>query len=64
MLYTELQLSRRSQLVFPQAERIQKVKKSMGAIRQTLGERKREKLAAFALQGVEQEEEEKGDIVE
>jgi hypothetical protein len=60
MLFTELQLSRRSQLKFPQAERIQKVKKSMGAIRHVLGERKREKLAQFALRGVEQEEAEKG----
>jgi hypothetical protein len=60
MLLTELQLSRRNQLNFPQAERIKKVKKSMGAIRHVLGDRKREKLAQFALKGVEQEEAEKG----
>ena len=45
MLLTEQQLSRRKGLIFPQPERIQKVKKSMGAIKQVLGERKREKIA-------------------
>jgi large subunit ribosomal protein L47 len=46
MLLTEQQLSRRRQLTFPQPERFYKVQKSMGAIRQVLGERKREKVAA------------------
>ena len=46
MLLTEQQLSRRRQLIFPQPERLYKVQKSMGAIRQVLGERKRVKVAA------------------
>lgn len=46
MLLTEQQLSRRRQLTFPQPERMRKVQKGMGAIRQVLGERKREKVAA------------------
>ena len=46
MLLTEQQLSRRRQLIFPQPERFKKVQKSMGAIRQVLGERKRVKVAA------------------
>lgn len=46
MLLTEQQISRRRGLVFPQPERMTKVQKSMGAIRQVLGERKREKIAA------------------
>lgn len=46
MLLTEQQLSRRRQLIFPQPERFQKVQKSMGAIRQVLGERKRKAVAA------------------
>ena len=44
MLLTEQQLSRRRQIVFPQPERFKKVRKSMGAIRQVLGERKRERI--------------------
>lgn len=44
MLLTEQQLSRRRQIIFPQPERLRKVRKSMGAIRQVLGERKRERL--------------------
>lgn len=48
MLLTELQLSRRRQLIFPQPERMRKVQKSMGAIRQVLGERKRVKVAQHA----------------
>ena len=44
MLLTEQQLSRRKQIIFPQPERLQKVGKSMGAIRQVLGERKRERI--------------------
>jgi large subunit ribosomal protein L47 len=46
MLLTEQQLSRRRQLTFPQPRRFYKVQKSMGAIKQVLGERKREKVAA------------------
>jgi large subunit ribosomal protein L47 len=45
MLLTEQQLSRRRQVTFPQPERLYKVQKSMGAIKQVLGERKREKVA-------------------
>ena len=44
MLLTEQQLSRRRQLAFPQPDRFRKVSKSMGAIRQVLGERKRERI--------------------
>lgn len=54
MLLTEQQLSRRRSIMFPQPERMQKVKKSMGAIRQVLGERKREKIAAFQLERKQQ----------
>jgi large subunit ribosomal protein L47 len=45
MLLTEQQLSRRRQLVFPQPQRFRKVQKSMGAIKQVLGERKIQKIA-------------------
>ena len=48
MLLTERQLSRRRGLIFPQPERMQKVKKSMGAIKHVLGERKRAHLARIA----------------
>ena len=44
MLLTEQQLSRRKGLNFPQSDRILKVRKSMGAIKHVLGERKREHL--------------------
>ena len=44
MLLTEQQLSRRKQIIFPQPERLKKVRKSMGAIRHVLGERKRERI--------------------
>jgi Mitochondrial 39-S ribosomal protein L47 (MRP-L47) len=57
MLLTELQLSRRRGLIFPQPERMKKVQKSMGAIRQVLGERKRDKIAAFREQQPQQEKE-------
>lgn len=49
MLLTEANLSRRRDLLFPQPERRRKVRKSMGAIRAVLGERKRDKLAQVAL---------------
>jgi hypothetical protein len=49
MLLTEQQLSRRKGIIFPQPERAKKVRKSMGAIKQVLGERKREKLSGLAL---------------
>jgi large subunit ribosomal protein L47 len=45
MLLTEQQLSRRRQLTFPQPDRFRKIQKSMGAIKQVLGERKRVKVA-------------------
>lgn len=62
MLLTELKLSSRSQLIMPQPERLQKVKKSMGAIRHVLGERKQEKLAVVALRRAQMEEDEKGSV--
>lgn len=45
MLLTEQQISRRKSIAFPQPERFMKVRKSMGAIKQVLGERKRAHLA-------------------
>ena len=48
MLLTEQQLSKRRQLIFPQPDRLRKVRKSMGAIKQVLGERKREAIAEHA----------------
>ncbi len=56
MLLTEQQLSRRRGIIFPQPDRIQKVKKSLGAIRQVMGERKREKLSRMALQQMEEDD--------
>lgn len=53
MLKTEAYLARVNQINFPQPERLRKVRKSMGAIRQVLGERKREKIAAAALKQME-----------
>ena len=47
MLLTERQLSRRRQVRFPQPERFKKVQKSMQAIKQVLGERKRSAIAAY-----------------
>jgi Mitochondrial 39-S ribosomal protein L47 (MRP-L47) len=44
MLLTEQQLSRRKGIPFPQPQRLVKVRKGMGAIKQVLGERKREHL--------------------
>mmetsp|Transcript_8376 Transcript_8376/g.18071 ORF Transcript_8376/g.18071 Transcript_8376/m.18071 type:complete len:220 (+) Transcript_8376:141-800(+) len=55
MLLTEQQLSRRRQLIFPQPDRFKKVQKSMGAIRQVLGERKRETVAAHLVRHEEKE---------
>ena len=46
MLLTETNLARRRSLLFPQPERQYKVKKSMGAIKHVLGERKRAAIAA------------------
>ena len=54
MLFTEQQLSRRKQIIFPQPERLKKVGKSMGAIRQVLGERKRERIKQQLLEKDEQ----------
>ena len=50
MLMTEQQLSHRKGIRFPQPDRVRKVQKSMGAVRQVLGERKREKIKLFLLQ--------------
>jgi large subunit ribosomal protein L47 len=47
MLLTERQICRSNRLEFPQPERFRKVQKSMGAIKQVMGERKREKIAQF-----------------
>eukprot|EP00980_Cylindrotheca_fusiformis_P000306 scaffold73_cov118-Cylindrotheca_fusiformis.AAC.2 len=55
MLLTEQQLSRTRQIIFPQPERFEKVKKSMGAIKQVLGERKRVKIAEFQQSKMEEE---------
>lgn len=55
VLLTEQQLSRRRQLIFPQPERFKKVQKSMGAIRQVLGERKRVTVAAHLARQKESE---------
>ena len=57
MLLTEQQLSRRRGIHFPQPERLQKVRKSMGAIRHVLGERKREKIESFAAMQREHQDE-------
>ena len=57
MLLTEQQLSRRKQINFPQPMRILKVRKSMGAIKHVLGERKRDHLSAIALRQMESAEE-------
>ena len=54
MLLTERQLSRRRQLYFPQPQRLVKVRKSMGAIKQVLGERKRKKIAEHNASKLEQ----------
>lgn len=59
MLLTELQLGRRRNLMFPQPERMHKVRKSMGAIKHVLGERKRAKIAeARDRQRTQQQQEE------
>jgi large subunit ribosomal protein L47 len=54
MLLTEQQLSRRRQVMFPQPDRMKKVKTSMQQIKQVLGERKRVKIAAFQQQRAEE----------
>jgi large subunit ribosomal protein L47 len=53
MLLTEQQLSRRKGIMFPQPGRMRKVRKSMGAIKHVLGERKREMLARLAREKLE-----------
>lgn len=45
MLLTESELCRRHSEYFPQPERRLKVRKSMGAIKQVLGERKRQRIS-------------------
>ena len=56
MLLTEANLSRRRGILFPQHARRQKVKKSMGAIKHVLAERKRDRQAQMALANAEQQE--------
>jgi hypothetical protein len=58
MLLTELQLSRRRKLVFPQPDRMAKVRKSLGAVRHVLGERKRDKLSQLAFNQLQKDTEE------
>ena len=58
MLLTESHLSRVNNVIFPQKERQQKVKKSMAAIKVVLGERKRNKIAQHALKMAMAEESE------
>jgi hypothetical protein len=53
MILTELQLCRRKNIRMPQGERIRKVRKSMAAIKVTLGERKRDKIAQVALENMQ-----------
>ena len=53
MLLTETNICRQNGVYFPQKERQQKVKKSMGAIKVVLGERKRDKIAQSALKALE-----------
>ena len=61
MLLTEKQLSRRKNIIFPQPDRMRKVRKSMGAIKHVLGERKRAHLESLEeKQKQEQEDEEDG----
>lgn len=50
MLLTEQQLSRRKNIPFPQPQRMVKVRKGMGAIRQVLGERKRLHLKTLSME--------------
>lgn len=55
VLLTEMNAARRSGMAFPQPDRKQKVKKSMGAIKTVLGERKLDKLSQIALKKMNQE---------
>lgn len=65
MLLTEQQLSRRKQIIFPQPERLKKVGKSLGAIRQVLGERKQERIQNRIVNGDDgSESENKVDMAE
>jgi large subunit ribosomal protein L47 len=54
MLMTENQLSRRRQLMMPQPQRLKKVQKSMGAVKQVLGERKRRKISDYKASKMEE----------
>lgn len=60
MLLTEANIHRRGQMYLPQPDRLQKVKKSMGAIKAVLGERKRDAIAQTALKQAMMEEQLKG----
>ena len=55
MLLTESNLARRHAFEMVQPERRRKVRKSMGAIKQVLGERKRKKIADYRAYLVESE---------
>ncbi len=57
---TEAYISNRNGSYFPQPERRQKVKKSMAAIKVVLGERKRDKIAQYALKMARLMDESKG----
>lgn len=59
MLMTEMHLARRKGVRFPQPDRKRKVQKSMGAIKHVLGERKRDKIAQYALKMSEMQDLEK-----
>lgn len=50
---TEQQLSRQKQIIFPQPERLKKVGKSQGAIRQVLSERKLERIQNCVINGTD-----------
>ena len=56
MLMTEAHLARRNGIFMPQPYRQHKVKKSMGAIKTVLGERKRQKISEFNARRQQQQE--------
>eukprot|EP00978_Attheya_sp_CCMP212_P033750 scaffold137800_cov41-Attheya_sp.AAC.1 len=56
MLLTEAAKCRRKGMYLPQPDRRHKVKKSMGAIKHVLGERKRDKIAQHALKRLEMQD--------
>ena len=58
MLMTEAHLARRNGIFMPQPYRQHKVKKSMGAIKTVLGERKRQKISEFNARRQQQQQQE------